>query len=422
MKKLISLLLCVVLFLTGCNFKPVNDEPVNPSPTVVEPTINSPEPTESPVEEITSSELTDEKYEEPPLEFTGLDDPELLRYLEDSIYAEMALQFDSDDYIIESVSAQYISKEYLEEVGYNSAENIYFGYSVNTLNDLLQGTKYMFTLGEDGNTIVQPISEVDDSINKQLITNVAIGAGIIIICVVVSVATYGAGAPAAAGAGASATAISMTFAAGAKTAAVCAVSGAAIGGVAAGAVRAYQTGDFNEAMKAGALAASESFKWGAITGAASGIATEALLIGTATKGGLTANEAAYIMQKYNMPPKKIAQFSSMDDFFAWSDDAIRAATANGLTATQVVQIQEESLLPYDVIGQFHNMDEYLVYKSAGLSPQIVNGQTALIQEIDLEYVSYRADGSAITNLQLMRNGNAPFAPLCSHVLVLIPSW
>ena len=73
-------------------------------------------------------------------------------------------------------------------------------------------------------------------------------------------------------------------------------------------------------------------------------------------------------------------------------------------------IQRESGLPMDVITQFHSMDEYLVYKNAGLKPVMVNGRTALVQNIDLNYVSQLPDGTEVTNLVRMQRGYAPLDP------------
>ena len=50
-------------------------------------------------------------------------------------------------------------------------------------------------------------------------------------------------------------------------------------------------------------------------------------------------------------------------------------------------IQADSSLPIDVISQMHSLDEYLIYKEAGLKTMMVNGRTALVQNIDLNYVS-----------------------------------
>lgn len=189
-----------------------------------------------------------------------------------------------------------------------------------------------------------------------MLKNVAIGTGVILVCVTVSAVSAGAGAPA----------VSVIFAASAKTGALMALTSGGFGAISAGIVRGIQTGDFNEAMEAAALAGSEGFKWGAISGAISGGTQEAFALKAATRSGLTMNEAAII--------------------------------------------QQESGLPMDVISQLHSMDEYLVYKDAGLKPVMVNGRTALVQNIDLNYVSTLPDESEVTNLVRMQRGYAPLDP------------
>jgi len=73
-------------------------------------------------------------------------------------------------------------------------------------------------------------------------------------------------------------------------------------------------------------------------------------------------------------------------------------------------IQADSGLPIDVISQMHSLNEYLVYKEAGLKPIMVNGRIALVQNIDLDYVSQLADGTDVTNLVRMQRGLAPLDP------------
>lgn len=195
--------------------------------------------------------------------FSGLNDPNLLQYVEDTVYAELASEFGSENYIIENVKAVYISKEYLEELEYNSQANVFFGYTLAEINEQFQGTSYVFTLGENGETIVQPFQGYDDTYEKVL-KNVAIGTGVILVCVTVAVVTGGAGlAP-----------VSMVFAASAKTATTFALSSSLIGGVSAGVVEGIQTKDFDSALKAAALGGSEGFKWGAISGALVGGVSE----------------------------------------------------------------------------------------------------------------------------------------------------
>lgn len=206
-------------------------------------------------------------------DFYGLDDDNLIQYVEDKVYAELESNFASDDYIVEDVEAIYISKTYLDELEYNSRSNIYFGYTLEEIEEQFQGTKYVFTLGDDGSTVVRPFEKYDDTFD-QVVKNVAIGTGVILICVTVSVVTSGLGAPAA---------VSLVFAAAAKTGAEFAISSAVISAVATAAVTGYQTGDVDQALKAAALSGSESFKVGAIIGCVAGGLSEVITLRRATQ-------------------------------------------------------------------------------------------------------------------------------------------
>ena len=283
--------------------------------------------------------------------FSGMNDPNLLRYTEDAIYENLVATLDSDEYFVENVSAVYISQEYIDELAYNSQANIYFGYTLQELAEQFQGKKYIFTLGDDGSTIVTEFEEYDDTYDRAL-KNVAIGTGVILVCVTVSLVTAGLGAPA----------VSMIFSVAAQSGTKMALSGGIMGGVAAGIVTGVQTGDMEEALKSAALVGSESFKWGAITGVISGGASEAIALKGATRSGLTMNEAA--------------------------------------------TIQRESKYPLDVIKQFKSMDQYEICKNAGLYPVTVNGKTSLVRAIDLDYV----DDFGRTNLQRMKEGLAAIDP------------
>ena len=338
MKRLIAALLSVVMVLTGCSQS-------QPQSAVIS-------------EESTSAKTAEGiALEDLEPQYNSLDDEQLLAHIEDLVYRDTVEAINSDEYFVENVSTVYVSKEYLEESAFNSESNIYFGYTLAELDEIFQGTRYVFTLSEDGTTTVQELQEIEDASAETILKNVAIGTGVILICVTVSVVSAGAGAPA----------VSMVFAASATTAQTFAVSSAAFGGISAGIVRGIQMGDFHEAMDAAALGASEGFKWGAISGAVIGGGSEAFLLKTATKSGLTMDEAALI--------------------------------------------QADSSLPIDVISQMHSLDEYLIYKEAGLKTMMVNGRTALVQNIDLNYVSQLPDGSEISNLTRMQNGYAPIDPL-----------
>ena len=283
-------------------------------------------------------------------DFQGLDDPALLQYVEDDIYSELVASLDSDEYFVENVSGVYVSTEYLEELAFNSQSNIFFGYTLEELDEQFQGTRYVFTLAEDGGTGVEPFEAYDDTYER-VIKNVAIGTGVILLCVTVSVLTAG-----------SAPAVSMIFCMSAKAGATAALSSGAIGGVSAGVVKGMQTGDFDEAVKAGALAASEGFKWGAISGAIGGGATEAI--------------------------------------------GLKGATLNGLTMDEAAIIQRESKYPLDVIKGFASMDQYQICKDAGLATHMVDGKAALVRNIDLDFT----DELGRTNLERMQQGMAALDP------------
>lgn len=243
MKRFLALILALSLILSGCNVQLSDTNKTDQS---------------SKMEDISEeyTELTDEEITS---NFNSLSDPQLLQYVEDSMYQSMTLEFNSDDYIIEDVSAIYISKEYLEELEYNSQANVIFGYTLDEVAEQFDGGKYVFTLADDGTTTVQPFEDYDDTYEKVL-KNVAIGTGVILVCVTVSVVTAGAGMPA----------VSMVFAASAKTGATMALSSGGMGAATAGIVTAIQTGDVEQAIDAAAFAGSEAFKWGAITGVVAG--------------------------------------------------------------------------------------------------------------------------------------------------------
>ena len=195
-------------------------------------------------------------------EFASLNDPELLRYMEDSVYADLEAEL-GEDYAIENVTAAYVpfvSDEYRQELAYNSKENIYFGYTLSELDQQFQGTRYVFEADGDGNTTVREFEAYDDSYD-QAMTNVAVGTGVILLCVTISAVSGGVGAAP----------VCAVFTAAAKTGTMAAASAGVLSGAVAGAAKAYETGGDMEAVaKEAALKGSEDFKWGAIFGALSG--------------------------------------------------------------------------------------------------------------------------------------------------------
>lgn len=283
--------------------------------------------------------------------FKSHSDARLLDYVEDTLYEGLVSTLDSEEYFVENVSAIYISQEYIDELAYNSQANVFFGYTMKELDEQFKGQKYIFTLGENNKTVVEPWTAYDDTYER-VIKNVAVGTGVILICVTVSVVSAGVGAPA----------VSMVFAVAAKSATASALSGAVIGGVSAGIVTGMQTGNMDEAMKSAALAGSESFKWGAISGAISGGADEAI--------------------------------------------ALKGATINGLTLNQAAAIQKESGYPLGLIKEFHSLEEYTVYRDAGLMKKIVDGKAALVRNIDIN----QKDAFGRTNLERMLSGEPAHDP------------
>ena len=363
-KKSVSVLLSLLMLLSvlqGCNVNNGESET-----TADNTTANETKTTDisDPVQNLNNG--TDDTVKS----FDKLNDPKLLGYMESTVYAEVLDHIDSTKYAVDNVEAVYISKEYLEESSYNSKSNVFFGYTLDELDEQFQGTKYVFTLGNDGKTTVKPFEKYDDTYDKILL-NVAVGTGVILVCVTISAVTAGAGAPAAA----------AIFAVSAQTGATAALSSAAIGSVAAGVITGIETQDFEESLKAAALAGSEGFKWGAIVGAIT--------------GGI--GEAA----------------------------SLHGATTNGLTMNEVAQIQKESKYPLDVIKQFKSMEEFNVYfNEAKLTTGMINGRTALLPKDLLnskDFLNFKSklpDGTEITNLQRMLKGYAPIDPATNKALNL----
>lgn len=292
MKRVIAIILAFTLILSGCGQAAASKPEVTtavviettPTPTSIEATTPASTQETSNALAIEAEESSDVTLVEVPTtepSFSDFSDPDFLQYVNDSIYAGLVDHFDSEDYVIEGVESIYVSQEYLEEVAYNSKANIFFGYTLEDIDRVYQGNKFVFTLGSDGTTTVQPFEDYDDTY-EQVIKNVAIGTGVILICVTVSVATGGAGlAP-----------VSMVFAASAKTATTFALSSGAMGALSAGIIEGVRTQDFDAAMKAAALAGSEGFKWGAISGAFIGGTQEVCAINRATKAVEGAQEFA----------------------------------------------------------------------------------------------------------------------------------
>ncbi|MBO6133916.1 MAG: HNH/ENDO VII family nuclease [Lachnospiraceae bacterium] len=333
-------------------------------------------------------EPVDSKVPAPEPKFSSLDDPALLGFVENTVFRDVSEKL-GDGYRIDNVSAMYISKEYLEELAYNSKANIFFGYSLAALDQQFKGTRYVFALDDNGETVVVPFEAYDDTYEK-VIKNVAIGTGVILVCVTVSAVSGGLGAPA----------VSMIFAASAKSGALFAASGGAMSAVISGVATGVQTKDFDKALKAGALAGSESFKWGAISGSLLGGGSELVMLKTAAGGGLSLDEAAIIIRDTRLPANFVRQIHSMDEYHELLDIASRT----GFTIQEMSKVCMMTGYPLKLVKLFKNTKEGMIYfKQAGLYSETINGQAALIRSIDLTYESDLA-GKTVTNLDRMRKG------------------
>lgn len=370
MKKIIALLMSGVLLLTGCA---ANGTASN-NPSSVENEVSTADDVNDKVVDETQA-VEDEKVDDDLIhvvvgdddkpddteyvytpEFSSLNDKQLETYVEDALYKELVSSLDSDKYYVENVSAVYISQEYIDEITYNSQSNVYFGYTLEEIDAQFQGTRYVFTLGKDGDTVVRPFEEYDDTY-EQIIKNVAIGTGVILVCVTVSVVTAGAGAPA----------VSLIFATAAKTGTIMALSSATLGGVSAGVVTGIETGDMSQVVKAAELAASDGYKWGAITGVITGGVGESVNYANAMK-------------------------------------ALKGVTLN-ITTQEAAAIQMQTGYPAEIISQFHSMEEFKVFQDAGLKAQMINGELALVRkDIDLYNI---VDEMGRNNLTRMQKGLSP---------------
>lgn len=198
-------------------------------------------------------------------DFSNLGDPAVLQFIQDSIFIETETLLPDESYTVESVSAIYISQEYIDELFFNSQSNIFFGYTLAEVDAMFNGEKYVFTLGENNETTVIEFEPYDNSIDYSTIfKNIAIGAGIIIVCVVVSVVTKGTGTP-------KAIQILHFFSTNMAQKAVSrAASFSIVGAISAGVSEAYETGDMDAALRESLKGASEGFKCGAIWGTIEG--------------------------------------------------------------------------------------------------------------------------------------------------------
>ena len=301
-KRLLALLLVSTLLLTACNSEIKNEDTIRNDSKIVDGTT-------------TADNHMD--FDVNPEIFSDLSDENLLQYVEDEVYAGITEQLASEDYIVESVDAIYISKEYLEEAEYNSQKNRYFGYTLSELDAQYDGMRYVFTLGDDGQTTTKTFEKYDDTY-EQVMKNVAIGTGIILVCATVSVASAGVGAPAA---------VSMVFATSAKTGATIALSSGALSTAGAAIVTGIETKNVEETLKEAALVGSESFKWGAIAGVVTGGISETVSLVKSARSHPTPRESEL---------KVLDRTKGAEEQISYLDGVEVSSTTKGATRPDVV--------------------------------------------------------------------------------------
>ena len=261
MRSILAIVLAAIIICTGCG------------QTVSSTTIESSTASDTASGDVEATfTIEDDGLGDGNTEFSSLSDGHLHQYIRDTVYSELEYTLESEDYRIENISTSYISKEYLDELAYNSKPNIYFGYSMDDISAQFDDGEYIFTCDENGKTVITEFEKYDDTF-EQVIKNVAIGSGVILICVTVSAVSAGVGAPV----------VSAVFAASAKTGTIFALSSGTFSGAMKAAITGFKTKDMEQTVTAAALAASEGFKWGAVTGVVSGGISKALEIGKAAQ-------------------------------------------------------------------------------------------------------------------------------------------
>jgi len=255
MKRILVSLLLFVFVLTACTPQTESGNQSNAETTTT-----------------ASESVTEAKtYAYPAFSETSINDD---YYINELAYQLAAALEENETVIVESIKPIYVSQEYINELAYNSRENIYYGYKLSELDKQFGGAKYAFTV-EDGKTVAVPfVPATSDAVINTIVKNTAIGAGVILLCATVSIVAGPAGV--AAGGLTAVNVVHIIFTAAATSAASGAAIGIATGGVFKGAANLIgylsngEEVNWEEVGKAAAVGASEGFKWGAVVGAVTG--------------------------------------------------------------------------------------------------------------------------------------------------------
>ena len=337
---------------------------------------------------------------------SDIDVAEYEKLIEDYFYEHYQEYSQYECYIdVHATSISEMELAYNKSLEYNTGENIYWGYKLSDpeVQALKSGNNYFFLTDEEGN--VKPIrfEEYDDTYDK-MIRDVAIGTGVIVITATVGVVTAGAGLPA----------VSMVFVAAAKGSAEFALVSAGIGGVLTYATEMITTGDNKEALKKSVAKAAEEYKVGAIVGLVTGVASEAIMLKTATKAGLTMDEAALIIKESELPVDFVKQIKNYEEY----EELLKIAKDGGLALKDMAEICRNTKLPLEVVKYMRNAEEATLYaEKLGLVFEEVGGRAALVREIDLTYKA-ETNGKMMTNLERMKDGKAALDPITGKSLEL----
>lgn len=264
------------------------------------------------------------KYDEE-MSSKAVDNNEFQEYLLENLYATISANFSSDAYQVQDISIMYISKEYIEELEYNTKSNIYFGFTVEELSEIFEGKTYVFDVGDNNETIVKEFDFYDEDYSE-IIKNFAIGGGVIVICATISIATGGT--------------VSVIFYAAATTATKVAVTSAAIGGFISTGIEYYNTGNMEKAKMKGLKQASEDFKMGAIIGSTAGGISEYV------KQASTASKMKYlnVQEKGQLAEKEVVAKYGGREQVAYLNGKEVAINTNGATRPDIVRKDSKGIV------------------------------------------------------------------------------
>lgn len=283
------------------------------------------------------------------LEYAMLAEPTQQELIEQQVYDQLNNTL-KGDYLID-VQAFYESKEAIEEGLYNSKESEYFGFLLSEVDAEFEETPYVFTVDENGESIVKEFVPYEDVWGKVL-TNVAIGGGVILVCVTVSAVTAGGATPA----------LHLIFSCAADTAVKFSLKSAAVTVVASTVKNYITTGDIKESLKNAAVDGSEAFKWGAIGGAVTGAAAQSIHL-------------AKLKRATDMPMNDIAEMLMAGKF---SDITLK---------------------------NIHSKQEFDIYQDANLVEYELDGRRFLIPaDMNWDFID---PTTGMSNRQLIKNGYNP---------------